>query len=396
MQRLTPGFLFILTVPLCAGLATPRGLSIGGFNYTGWLWLLYLLGGGLLVLADKAFRREASRVGFWCLPWLAFSGLVWASIAWAPSPDRRNVQDALQIGMPWLMAVAASLFVRREGQWRGFVAAFGLALVPLAASVAAFRLEIAEKWNLTDGMRPLGLCTALASCVLLSAFPRRKVAPLVGWAVCLAVLFFSGGRTVTALLLVVPLVHPLMRGMVWRVVLMGIVLSTALLLFQTRAAQERFFYSGRGTVSDLLEGDIRDSGRFDAWEAVAREVADRPLLGHGVGTAYDFIPQVWPGMNHVHNDYLRIAYECGLLGLTVFLLASAALLAGLIRGLRETSGAAREAFAAAMMGLTVFLLAALTGNPLPSNVWFMNPLFAVMGAAYGLADAAASGETQRL
>jgi len=45
----------------------------------------------------------------------------------------------------------------------------------------------------------------------------------------------------------------------------------------------------------------------------------------------------------------------------------------------------RYAFAAALLGWFVFLISACTDNPLIYAVWFTNPLFALMGAAYGVA-----------
>src|SRR5262249_25720307 len=39
------GFLYLLGVPLAAGLATVEGVGIAGFNYTGLMWLFFLVSG---------------------------------------------------------------------------------------------------------------------------------------------------------------------------------------------------------------------------------------------------------------------------------------------------------------------------------------------------------------
>ena len=51
----------------------------------------------------------------------------------------------------------------------------------------------------------------------------------------------------------------------------------------------------------------------------------------------------------------------------------------------RSSGPTRQAFAAAWLGLAGFLILAISDNPLVYNLWYMNPLFALLGAAYGVA-----------
>jgi hypothetical protein len=43
---------------------------------------------------------------------------------------------------------------------------------------------------------------------------------------------------------------------------------------------------------------------------------------------------------------------------------------------------------AAFMGILVFLLMAVTDNPIIYGVWFMHPLFVLIGASYSLAPEA--------
>jgi O-antigen ligase len=182
-----------------------------------------------------------------------------------------------------------------------------------------------------------------------------------------------------------PLFHPLIRGLRWRLLVLAGIAGLGLALFHTQSFQERFFHSGHGTLGDLLRGDFSSTGRFDAWPYIWEEALRRPVLGHGVGSAYDFVPTVWSGMNHVHNEYLRLVYEVGFVGLAVFLTVVVWQGGSLRRRLRDSNGAARSALAAAFLGLSYFLMTAATGNPLPSNVWLMDPWFVLMGAAYGAA-----------
>jgi O-antigen ligase len=88
-------------------------------------------------------------------------------------------------------------------------------------------------------------------------------------------------------------------------------------------------------------------------------------------------------MNHAHNDYLRIGFELGLVGLTIFACVIAWQVLDLYLRLRRSTGVAQRGYAAALLGLLLFLVTACTDNPLVYNLWYMNPLFALLGAAYG-------------
>jgi O-antigen ligase len=90
-------------------------------------------------------------------------------------------------------------------------------------------------------------------------------------------------------------------------------------------------------------------------------------------------------MHHVHCDYLRVFFELGCVGLICFLATFLWQGLRLLLNAQRTEGVAGQAFAAAFLGMVVFALNATTGNPLAYNVWFMNPLFALIGAAYGVA-----------
>jgi O-antigen ligase len=385
-SRYSVGFLYLLATPLAAGAATIREYNILGLNYSGWMWFGLLIAGVLLLVAEKGLPGGPP-VAFPLGPWLAWAGLLWLSLFWCDPPNSHNVQDALQLTMPVLVGVLASLVVRTEDQLDRLLRVFTPTLVLLALCPFADRLGVLGALGLESTPRVLSLTAALVGCVFMAHFPERVSGPLVGWGACILLTAVTGSRMATLVVLLIPVLHPLYRLYLLRV---GGVLALAglgVVLFYSPIFQERFFHGGSGTLEDVANGDFLSFGRFEVWPDIVDEVWRRPWLGAGVGTIFTFIPTIWDDMNHAHCDYLRVSFEVGLVGLTIFLGVLAWQLWDIQVRIRRSRGVVRTAFAAAWLGFLVFLIAAATDNPLIYNLWYMDPLFAVLGAAYGVAGA---------
>jgi O-antigen ligase len=188
----------------------------------------------------------------------------------------------------------------------------------------------------------------------------------------------------TAALLVVPFFHPNFRSAVWRVGALSLSLTIGLGLFYTPVFQKRFFHSGSGGLSDLLTDDFASFGRFEAWPYVWKAAWVHPAWGAGVGSTYELVDQVWPEAHHIHNDYLRLFYELGFLGLGCFAVVVLWQCSDLLRKMQRAEGESRRLFSAAFLGLMYYAMLASTDNPVVYCAIFTNPLFALMGAAYGL------------
>ncbi len=390
------GFLYILAVPLAAGLATLRGVSVGGFSYTGWLWIC-LLASGLLLLGIEKGRRPDIRIAFPLRPWLVWFGLVWLSLVWSEGARGKNVQDAMQISMPLVVGAAAAMFVTSETQLTMLMRCFRIALLPIAACVAAVFFGVldggATTSRVTVGVRVLSTTTVLIACVFLADFPRHRWRPLLGWGVCVLFAAVTGSRMAALATVLLPAFHPLVRGWHWRAIMVLLLMAAAMTLFYTPMFQERFFYTGSGDLTDLLGDDMRSSGRFTAWPLIYDRAWRHPLFGAGVGSISSFVPTVWSESAHAHNDYLRIGFELGVVGLGIFLTVVVWQAHQLRIEIAQSTGPTRRAFAAVWLGFAGFLILAISDNPLVYNLWYMNPLFALLGAAYGVAG---NGEGREL
>lgn len=383
-QRTSLGLLYLMAVPLAAGVAHLGIPDMGGFSYTGFLWLFFLVTGIMLIVAAKSLPGK-HRICFPSKVWLIWTGCLWLSLSWCEGVGSRNIQDAVQISMPLLVGAAGSLFVQSANELERFLRVFGPLVLLLGLTVLSSHSGLLEMMGLTANPRVLGLTAALAGCVLMSRFPERRLVPLSGWILCIALAGLDGSRMATFALLLIPLLHPLFRSRLARGAMIATVAGLGIGLFYTPIFQERFFHEGSGTLTDVAEGNFLSFGRYESWPDIWDEAWRRPWLGHGVGTTHGFVPTVWKEMHHVHNDYLRVGFELGLIGVTIFVSVLLWQLNDLRSRIKQSHGAVRTAFVASWLGFAVFMITSATDNTLIYNVWYMNPLFALMGAAYGVA-----------
>jgi O-antigen ligase len=263
---------------------------------------------------------------------------------------------------------------------------FRYSFVLLAISAILARNTHVPGLDLETGIRPLSMTATLIGCVFLTQLPERKLYALAGWSACVLLNFLTGARTSTVMMIFLLVVNPMVKGIRTRVLLSIAMAAVGIGIFYTPQFQTRFFVSGSGSLLDVFRGEVSGTGRFDVWPLILERAWHHPVLGEGIGTAYDFVPTVWEEVNQCHNDYLRTFFEFGFVGLTLFVFVLAWQTVCLFHETHRSLGATRRAFAAAFLGMLAFLISACTDNPLGYNIWFTNPLFALMGAAYGASE----------
>lgn len=348
------------------------GAAAGGFALAGLAWVVAALVVTPLAvtqpLEPQVLRRAA--------PYLLFLFLAVLGLAVA-TQARLAVAGLAQLTAPLpAFLLAASLhdraaFVRRAAA----LCQAGIALsvvVTLATVVGVLPPELLST-------RPMGIAlVGLFVVGSLTASPAR--AAVLGLA-AFSVSAGTGGRTASAVLLVVLVFNPAFR-LTWRgrtvLALTGI--ATVVALSQTAAFQERFFFGGSGTLSDALTGgeSLNTAGRRELWPRLVDDCSVAPLLGRGVGTGSLTSSDLTLGvLRQPHDDYLRTYCDVGLLGAVPFW---AFFVAAGVSGLRlaRRGDPLGQASAAVVLAL---LLLAVTDNPIIYTAHFMLPVGVVLGLA---------------
>jgi len=148
--------------------------------------------------------------------------------------------------------------------------------------------------------------------------------------------------------------------------------------------RERFF---AGDIGATVGGTgINVEGRDQMWRTILDSWSESPWIGKGAGSSSEVVENaLGPGVEHPHNDYLRILHDYGVVGLVLWLLALGQLLWAMCRAWlmadRRNTAEAHPHFAALLS--LIALAATMVTDNVVAYVFLMAPLGVLVGASLG-------------
>jgi O-antigen ligase len=221
---------------------------------------------------------------------------------------------------------------------------------------------------------------------------KGQTKPTVLWLWCVAVCAISNGRTVAAITIMTLMMCPEKIGVYKRLAAASLVVVLALAVFSLPTMRAKMSHSQNASLAELIRGEeqLNTSGRLNAWELYLHEAMREPLFGLGGNSSGEFGRSNIGSLDswhHPHNEYIRILFEYGAIGLLCFLGAHFYCVVNILKTLRQTQRpVVREALMLSLAGMTMFFLLCLTENVLLYATFFGMFLFGIMGAAYGLSN----------
>ena len=279
-----------------------------------------LVVGVFLLLLEKGLR-SSNHVYLPLAHWLVWLTLVGTSFLWIEAPALPQIREAVQLAMPVMVGILAGLFVRTRERLEQLFHAFYYSVPILWAIAVLWACTDFDESIRTDiyiEKRALAISAVVVGGIYMAGIRRERLRGWIGWGLCLGVTVVTGSRTASLAMLLLPLLNPVVRNFWRKTAVLVTIALIGLGLYLTPIFQERFF---GGTSYGTVQGEFDSAGRFDAWPLILEEALRYPWFGHGIGTVQRFVPEVWPGVPHPHNDYLRVGYELGVVGLTLFLVA---------------------------------------------------------------------------
>jgi O-antigen ligase len=192
-------------------------------------------------------------------------------------------------------------------------------------------------------------------------------------------------RTCTAIAVVI-LFIALTFGRSWRRLVIGLGYLVLLYclwtyyVFPLPAVKNRLSYGDQAFFIGSVP--ISSEGRMPLWHALLRDWSYSPLLGYGIASARDASLSNG-GLDHPHNDYIRVLYEYGLVGFAFWMFGIGALILRYSRSWwRLETLKNQQAFlpGAALLAWVAFCAVMVTDNPM---VYYYSvvPLGCILGAA---------------
>ncbi len=354
------------------------GWTVAGFNVTGWAWVVPTAFAAVVVTAKA--DRLSFPISIW-LPWLGvlvLNGLL-------RGDDPAALQSLVQMVAPLVVGCAASTLRWEEVQFEALLRTLDRCVFVILA-LLILRLPGLLSGHLVGHgyMAAEAIAVLLFGAVYAVRYSLGSRVHLVYYgAVCMMPLVVMTRGAMAAIGLSLVLAPGPLR-ITRRVAFAGIMLLAGLLMLSTERVRQRTFYSGKGTWQDisLSNPDFATSGRVPMWETLWDQVDESPLLGHGLNASRSRMG--WAGFELYlpHNDWLKVLYDFGLVGVTALALAMLATGIGLVRRARRMATNGRILAYAAAAGFIPFALIMLTDNPVLYVQFYGNLHFLLLGAAF--------------
>lgn len=355
------------------------GYQIFGFNITGWAWVLPLVLSALICL------KNITHITFPISLWFTWMGLL--LLYWLLDMNNPNAtQSYFQTLSPVIIGCAASTFRADNWQlenvvrWLTRLAWFAWIILLIRMPMIITGILPGYGFMAAEmiGLLLLGACYA-------SFYACGSNRHLYYYLSILAISFIALVRgPMTAMLSCMPLtLAPL--GIKKRIVIATVLLICSIIIFNSERIQNRMFYSGGGEISDLRmdNPDFSTGGRSLMWEILWHGVKENPWFGNGWNSHRNILIGSGLPIYLPHNDWLKLLYDIGVLGITIFLLTIILQIFFLVRFARCSSGAHRMLAYGAATAFFPYMLIMFTDNVVLYVQFFGNLHFALIGIIYG-------------
>jgi O-antigen ligase len=370
----------VLLTGLAALVATTGGIQVLGFSMAGYAWVVPLVVAVLILL------RHPGRVVFpWWIwaPW-TFLLILYLTQARAPHALQRTVMmlSPVVVGMAASAVTASSASALATLR---FFRALAIALfVTIAWDTGFLSTGVLPEYG---GFAASVMTGSLLATVFATEYSFGRRSSLGWWGVMQLVPLIAFTRTA---MVASALTFPLCFGPIKlrkRLLSLALIGAGGLLIFFTPRMQTRMFYSGSGTISEMSfdNPDFATGGRSTLWPEFTQEIEKKPWLGHGANASERFAMVVAEGVEHPHNDWLRLLYDYGYLGAALFALTLLAQVFHTFRARRGAQGLTKVLFVCAVSSFVVLSVFMLTDNIVLYAAFFGNLQFALLGVAYALA-----------
>ncbi len=357
--------------------------GLGGLDMNGIRLIGVVAGLGALAVVERDMIRHAlGRYGRWYVVFLVFAG---ATLVFTPARVD-GVRLLFKLAYPFMVFVAVLTLARsreeleRLTDWALYGAiAIALVLNPIYVLAGGYEVDIAGRVRVHGVGAHENPFSFYLLVMTLIAFTRYSVRGQLRYLVLCGVFGIWMALTLTRI--------TLLAGMAG---LGGAALYAALVARNTRAVVAAGIIGGSlatvlipvalerslgyiPTASELWRlltdptafwESVNWQGRQIIWPVLFRTFLASPIVGNGLGASTLFLIEAFQGAmgGVIHNEYLRLLIETGLVGSALFAIAILVWLGGVLQAGRHDDPLAREFAMPAFASIVAWVFIAATDN----------------------------------
>ena len=235
------------------------------------------------------------------------------------------------------------------------------------------------------GLAPQSMTVALLCCIFATEYSGNREKSLLHWIIGATIPVIALTRTaIIAAGITIPFTFASLE-IRKRLIFLTIAAVLGVALFYTERVQIKMFYSGQGEIRDLKfeNPDLFTSGRSRLWDLMIQEIKAKPVWGHGGNASEEFVlSMTWNTLTHPHNDWLRLLYDYGLVGTSVFAFCLITQVIHLLIRAKNTLGESRILLYAGASSFLPFVLLMFTDNIILYAAFFGDLQFTIIGLVY--------------
>jgi len=348
--------------------------SIFGFRITGWAWFIPMII-SILLLASRP-GRITFPVSIW-FPWII------VIIGYQIFAPISALQRSIQLICPIIIGITVSTFRYSEAHIEKFISYCKYLTIALVV-VVILRTGILLTGALpeTTGLAAQ-VMTGMLLCTLFAArYATGIKKEILWWAILATIPVIALTRTaIVATALTLPLTFAPLKLRKRTIILIAICLLGAV-VFYTPRVQSKMFHSGEGEMTDVLNKDFKDTGRFHMWDLMEDEIRRKPWFGHGANANEAFIFAIVGFKGQPHNDWLRLLFDYGYFGTGIFSLCMIAQILHLLKIAKKFRDMSKILFYAGAASFIALSLLMVTDNIIIYAAYYTNLQFVILGMAY--------------
>jgi O-antigen ligase len=367
-----PALVLVTTLKTC----TEFG-HIGPFTVKGYSWVILFLAVAFLLIGQGF--RSTFPLAIW-VPWIL---LLATSLLFSDAFNA--LQRTALLVCPCLVGAGVACRPVRESSINAFLHGCRVLLGALLLT-SLFRVDVLATWRLPDvtGLSGESMTAAMLATLFAAEFASGVRGAIWFWTVAflLPVVAVVRGAIMATIVTLPVTLAPMRLGVRFSVIVVAALVGLA--VFQSDRIQRKMFESGSGTIAELSldNPNLHTSGRKLTWEIMMEQGRKKPWFGHGANANEVFLTATLGSRGQPHNDWVRLFFDYGYVGSTLFGLTMLVQVLHALAAARRATGTRRLFLYAGASGFVPFVVLMMTDNVVIYAGHFGNLHFALLGLGY--------------